>query len=198
MPGVVDLVTSSDVTGSNTLVGSPQHVFFPVGRRLPYVGAPVALVLADSRQRARAAAKRVRLVFGEEAAEVGGPQEEVEEKETCRGSVMNDVKRSWREAEARSRQVRLRLWMACLYECLFVFIDGDDASDHLNEDDDDEADDDGGGDQTCHFCLFQSSKSLSHADKARFGALHSTVASLAPPNAGLLTIPLVPRFHHNP
>ena len=56
MPGVVDLVTVDDIPGINSL-GSQYNVFWGVGDTLPYVGAQVACIVADTAKHARAAAK---------------------------------------------------------------------------------------------------------------------------------------------
>jgi xanthine dehydrogenase molybdopterin-binding subunit B len=68
MPGVVALIGAKDVPGSNTAVTGTDKVFYDVGDVMPYIGAPIALVVADTAKRARAAAKACVLTFVEDAS----------------------------------------------------------------------------------------------------------------------------------
>lgn len=78
MPGVVAVVDASDIPGKNVV--APGALFVPVGRPSPFVGAPVALAVADTLKRARAAAKAVVLSFGD-PIEYGHPDYEGEGRE---------------------------------------------------------------------------------------------------------------------
>jgi CO/xanthine dehydrogenase FAD-binding subunit len=68
MPGFAGIVTSDDVAGVNA-IDVRAKVFIPIGSPCPYIGAPVAVVVADSNKRARAAAKAVMLTFGNDAGD---------------------------------------------------------------------------------------------------------------------------------
>uniref|UniRef100_A0A7S2RXD9 FAD-binding PCMH-type domain-containing protein n=2 Tax=Rhizochromulina marina TaxID=1034831 RepID=A0A7S2RXD9_9STRA len=89
MPGVEAVVTAADVPGKNLYIGNTSRVFFSVGDRVPFVGAPLALVVADSLKHARAAAKAVDLVFRERTPE-------------ARAAALRNA---WRDAEARTEDL---------------------------------------------------------------------------------------------
>jgi xanthine dehydrogenase large subunit len=65
-PGVFRILTAADIPGLNDAAFSfgppdkvPDHIFVPVGGRVAFHSQPLALVLADSAEKARAAAKLV-------------------------------------------------------------------------------------------------------------------------------------------
>jgi CO/xanthine dehydrogenase Mo-binding subunit len=65
MPGVARIITADDVPGFNGLDGysRDEPVLTPVGDTLRQKGAPIALVVAESRQQAQAAASAIKVEY---------------------------------------------------------------------------------------------------------------------------------------
>ena len=65
MPGVVRIITAADIPGVNGLDGysRDEPLLTPVGDTLRQKGAPIALVVAESRRQAQAAASAIQVVF---------------------------------------------------------------------------------------------------------------------------------------
>lgn len=66
MPGVVDFVTANDIPGANEWnpFGEPQELFLT--SKSFYAGQSVGLIVAESREVALEAARRVKMVLGDE------------------------------------------------------------------------------------------------------------------------------------
>lgn len=62
MPGVAGVMTAKDIKGNNAL-GKDKKVLFDVGDILPLLGAQVAIVAADTRKEALAAAEAVKVEY---------------------------------------------------------------------------------------------------------------------------------------
>ncbi|MGD9116018.1 MAG: molybdopterin-dependent oxidoreductase [Dehalococcoidia bacterium] len=62
MPGVVGIMTAKDIKGSNA-VGSGKKLLFDVGDVLPLLGAHIAIVAANTRKEALAAAEAVKAEY---------------------------------------------------------------------------------------------------------------------------------------
>ncbi|MEZ5307765.1 MAG: molybdopterin cofactor-binding domain-containing protein [Pyrinomonadaceae bacterium] len=66
MPGVAQVLTASDIPGENEIGGIIRDEPLLADRNVHFVGMPVAVVLADSEEVARAAASKIRIEVEEE------------------------------------------------------------------------------------------------------------------------------------
>ncbi len=104
MPGVVRVITAADVPGLNGLDGYSQDepVLTPVGDSLRQKGAPIALVVAETRAQAQAAARAVQVEYellphtfdSSAALEPGATQI------YPRGNILSSEQIRWGDAEA--------------------------------------------------------------------------------------------------
>eukprot|EP00450_Noctiluca_scintillans_P002747 CAMPEP_0194493158 /NCGR_PEP_ID=MMETSP0253-20130528/11460_1 /TAXON_ID=2966 /ORGANISM="Noctiluca scintillans" /LENGTH=1391 /DNA_ID=CAMNT_0039334111 /DNA_START=75 /DNA_END=4250 /DNA_ORIENTATION=- len=82
MPGVIDFVTASDVPGTNVWTGSlpkfvhtgfgKEKIFFGVNERIPYVGAQLGVIVAETWAQAYKAARAVRQTYAQQEPPVLG------------------------------------------------------------------------------------------------------------------------------
>lgn len=71
MPGVYRIFTAADIPGKNSFYpnGAPEPVLLPIDKPIPFYGQPIALLVADTFDRANAAAQKVRIIYSEPDAE---------------------------------------------------------------------------------------------------------------------------------
>jgi aldehyde oxidoreductase len=103
MPGVVGIMTAKDIKGNNAL-GKDKKLLFDVGDVLPLLGAHIAIVAAESRKAALAAAKEVKVEYEvlprvastKEALAKGAPEVQTGTGNICmvRKQIKGDAKKA--------------------------------------------------------------------------------------------------------
>ncbi|KNC55296.1 xanthine dehydrogenase/oxidase [Thecamonas trahens ATCC 50062] len=64
LPGVVDVIVAADIPGVNDIGTVPGEDLVLYGEQVPFVGAPVAFVVAETQAAADAAARRIPVSYG--------------------------------------------------------------------------------------------------------------------------------------